>query len=458
MFSKVLIANRGEIAVRINRALHEMGIATVAVHSEIDADALHVQVADEHVCIGGNAVSESYLNIERVVGAAVATGADAIHPGYGLLAENPLLVDACEAAGITFIGPDASALRQMGSKIEARSLMEQAGVPIVPGVWKAVTDSDEVLAIANEIGFPIVVKASGGGGGRGMRVARTATEVQQAFEGAVSEGERFFGDPSVYVEKYLDDPRHIEIQIVGDKFGNIVHLFERDCSVQRRHQKLIEESPAPILTVEERTAIGEIAIRAARAVNYHSLGTVEGLFQDGKFYFLEMNTRIQVEHGVTEMVTGIDLVKEQIRVAAGEPLSFDQDGVQVRGHAIECRINAEDAAKSFLPQPGRITRWIEPEADGVRVDSGVSTGAEVTPYYDPLLAKLIAWAPTRAEATARMLQALEDMEIEGVTTLLAFHQRLLSSEEWASSETCRNLIENKQWLRATDRAPNLARA
>ncbi|MHA6669374.1 acetyl-CoA carboxylase biotin carboxylase subunit [Homoserinimonas sp. A447] len=449
LFDKVLVANRGEIAVRVIRALKRLDIATVAVHSEIDAQSVHVSLADESVLIGGNPVAESYLRIDRIIAAALETGAQAIHPGYGLLAENPALADACEEAGIVFIGPPASAMRAMGSKIEARRLMQRAGVPVVPGVIDPVEDVEQARSIAESVGYPVVVKASGAGGGKGMRVARNAAEIDEAFEGAAQEGARFFGDSTVYIERYLENPRHIEVQVMADSQGSVVHLFERDCSVQRRHQKLVEESPAPALTDEMRERIGRIAVQAAKAVDYRSVGTVEGLYVDGSYFFLEMNTRIQVEHPVTEMVTGVDLVEEQIMIAAGRPLSVAQNQVSLRGHAIECRINAEEAARNFLPQPGVITQYAEPSGPHVRVDSGVQAGSEVSAYYDPLLAKVIVWAETRDEATALMMRALDDFTIDGVATLLPFHQHLLASPQWKASETCADLIEDRSWLKGT---------
>jgi len=449
MFRRVLVANRGEIAVRVIRSLRELGIGAVAVHSEVEADALHVRLADEAVCLGPGPVAESYLRIDAVIEAARTTGADAIHPGYGLLAENPGLVAACREAGIVFIGPNESAMASMGSKVAARNLMSTAGVPVVPGSLEAVRDLDHGLVLAEDIGYPIAVKASGAGGGKGFRVATGPESLEAALEGASGEGERFFGDPTVYLERYLDDPRHVEVQVLADTHGNVVHLFERDCSVQRRHQKLVEEAPAPQVSDELRERIGAIAVGAARAVGYTSAGTIEGLLDGDEFYFLEMNTRIQVEHCVTEMITGVDIVAEQIRIAAGEPLSFTQSDLTVNGHAIECRINAENAAKNFLPAPGAIESYVEPTGVGIRVDSGIEKGSQVLPYYDPMLAKLVVWGADREQATAAMSAALADFEITGVKTLLPFHRALLGTRQWAAAETCRDLVEDRSWLRGT---------
>jgi acetyl-CoA/propionyl-CoA carboxylase, biotin carboxylase, biotin carboxyl carrier protein len=448
MFEKVLVANRGEIAVRIVRALREMGIASVAVYSELDRDALHVGRADEAYLLGAAAAAESYLNVERILEVCRESGAQAVHPGYGFLAENAPFARACEEAGITFIGPPASAIDAMGSKTRARELMREAGVPIVPGTTETVDDLDAARAIAaDEIGYPVAVKAAGGGGGKGFRVALEESELQAAFEGASREGEKFFSDPTVYLERYLPDPRHVEVQVLADRHGNVIHLGERDCSVQRRHQKLIEESPAPAVDAELRERIGHIGVEAARAVDYVGAGTIEGLLADGEYFFLEMNTRVQVEHCVTELTTGIDIVKEGIRAAAGEPLSVTQDDVALRGHAIECRINAEDASKRFAPAPGAITSYREPAGPGVRVDSGVGAGSEVSPMYDPMVAKLIVWDADREQATARMLRALEEYEIGGLKTLIPFHRALLATRQWADGETCRDLVEDRDWLK-----------
>jgi acetyl-CoA/propionyl-CoA carboxylase, biotin carboxylase, biotin carboxyl carrier protein len=464
MFSRVLIANRGEIAIRIARALEEMGIASVAVYSELDRDAPHVKRADEAYNIGDGPASENYLSIEKILDVARRADAEAIHPGYGFLAENAPFAQACEDAGIVFIGPPASAIEAMGSKTRARELMQAAGVPIVPGTTEPVATVADALRIAKgEIGFPVAVKAAGGGGGKGFRVALSEDELADAFEGSSREGEKFFSDPTVYLERYLHDPRHVEVQILADRLGNVIHLGERDCSIQRRHQKVIEESPAPEWVVDPqlRERIGQIGVNAAKAVDYVGAGTIEGLFSLGEgasepeYFFLEMNTRVQVEHCVTEMTTGIDIVKEGIRAAAGEPLSYAQVDVELRGHAIECRINAEDASKNFAPAPGKIGRYREPTGPGVRVDSGVAEGGEVSPMYDPMVAKLIVWDADRAQATKRMLRALGEYEIEGLKTLIPFHQALLATEQWANGETCRDLLEDRKWLKtlAFEKAP-----
>ncbi|MEA2380546.1 MAG: acetyl-CoA/propionyl-CoA carboxylase, biotin carboxylase, biotin carboxyl carrier protein [Solirubrobacteraceae bacterium] len=449
MFTKVLVANRGEIAVRVIRALEELGIASVAVYSEIDRDALHVQRADEAYLLGGPTAAESYLNVKKILEVAREAGADAIHPGYGFLAENAAFARACDEAGIVFIGPPASAIEAMGSKTRARELMRDAGVPIVPGTTEPVATVEDARRIAGEeIGYPIAVKAAGGGGGKGFRVAMSESELEAAFEGAAREGEKFFSDPTVYLERYLPDPRHVEVQVLADRHGNTIHLGERDCSVQRRHQKLIEESPAPAVDEELRERIGRIGVEAARAVDYVGAGTIEGLLsEDGEYFFLEMNTRVQVEHCVTEMTTGVDIVKEGIRAAAGEELSVGQDDVVLRGHAIECRINAEDAARNFAPAPGRIGAYREPAGPGVRVDSGVGPGSEITPMYDPMVAKLIVWDADREQATKRMLRALAEYEIESLKTLIPFHRALLATEQWARGETCRDLVEDREWLK-----------
>ena len=457
MFSKVLIANRGEIAVRIIRALDELGVVSVAVYSELDRDAPHVARAGESYLLGGAAPAESYLNVERILDVARRSGAQAVHPGYGFLAENAAFARTCEAAGIVFIGPPARAIEAMGSKTRARELMRDAGVPIVPGTVEPVASLAEAERIAaDEIGYPVAVKAAGGGGGKGFRVALSPEQLQDAFEGAAREGEKFFSDATVYLERYLHDPRHVEVQVLADGHGSTIHLGERDCSIQRRHQKLIEESPAPEWVVDAalRERIGTIAVEAARAVDYRGAGTVEGLLDAGdgsrppEYYFLEMNTRVQVEHCVTEMTTGIDIVKEGIRVAAGAPLSVTQADVVLRGHAIECRINAEDASKKFAPAPGRIGAYVEPSGPGVRVDSGVRAGSEISPTYDPMVAKLIVWDADREQATRRMLRALAEYEIEGLKTLIPFHRALLQTEQWARGETCRDLLEDRDWLKA----------
>jgi acetyl-CoA/propionyl-CoA carboxylase biotin carboxyl carrier protein len=448
MFSKVLVANRGEIAIRVFRALEELGIGTVAVYSEPDRDAPHARRADEAYLVGPGPANESYLVVEKIIEAAGKAGAEAIHPGYGFLAENAAFARACEEAGIVFIGPPADAIDAMGSKTRARELMKAAGVPIVPGTTDPVDTVEDAARIVDEaIGYPVAIKAAGGGGGKGFRVALEAGELEKAFEGAAREGEKFFSDPTVYIERYLPDPRHVEVQVLADSKGNVIHLGERDCSVQRRHQKLIEESPAPAVDEALRERIGEIGTEAARAVGYRSAGTVEGLLADGEYFFLEMNTRVQVEHCVTEMVTGVDIVREQIRIAAGEELSLTQDDFRLFGHAIECRINAEDAAKNFAPAPGGIETYDEPAGPGVRVDSGVEAGSEITALYDPMIAKLIVWDVDRESATRRMVRALGEFELGGVRSLIPFHIGLLQTEQWARGETCRDLIEDKGWLK-----------
>jgi acetyl-CoA/propionyl-CoA/long-chain acyl-CoA carboxylase, biotin carboxylase, biotin carboxyl carrier protein len=449
MFSKVLIANRGEIAIRIIRACEELGIATVAVYSELDRDAPHVKRADEAFLLGPGPASESYLSIDKLLDVIDRSGAEAVHPGYGFLAENAAFASALDQHGITFIGPPASAIEAMGSKTRARELMEKAGVPIVPGTTEPVATIEEARKIIEDtIGYPVAVKAAGGGGGKGFRVAESEDKLQEAFEGSSREGEKFFSDPTVYLERYLPDPRHVEVQVLADRHGNVIHLGERDCSIQRRHQKLIEEAPAPAVDEELRARIGKIATEAAAAVSYTGAGTVEGLLQEGEYFFLEMNTRVQVEHPVTELVTGVDIVKEGIRVAAGEPLSISQDDVALRGHAIECRINAEDASKNFAPAPGRIGSYREPAGPGVRVDSGVEAGSEISPMYDPMVAKLIVWDADREQATARMLRALTEYEIEGLRTLIPFHQAILQTDQWRNAETGRDLIGDRDWLKS----------
>src|ERR1700735_1259601 len=455
MFSKVLVANRGEIAVRIVRALEEMGIASVAVYSELDRDAPHVGKAAEAYNLGDGPAAENYLSIEKILDAANRSGSEAIHPAYCFLAENAPFAQACEDAGIVFIGPPASAIEAMGSKTRARELMQAAGVPIVPGTTEPVETVADALRIAKgEIGFPVAVKAAGGGGGKGFRVALSEDELEGAFEGSSREGEKFFSDPTVYLERYLHDPRHVEVQVLADRHGNVIHLGERDCSIQRRHQKVIEESPAPAWVVDEalRERIVKIGVEAARAVDYVGAGTIEGLLspkEDGsaEYFFLEMNTRVQVEHCVTEMTTGVDIVKEGIRAAAGEELAVRQEDVVLRGHAIECRINAEDASKNFAPAPGKIGAYSEPQGPGVRVASGGGAGGEVSPMYDPMVAKLIVWDADREQATQRMLRALDEYEIEHLKTLIPFHKALLATDEWAKGETCRDLLEDKAWLK-----------
>ena len=456
MFSKVLVANRGEIAIRVARTLKEMGIGSVAVYSEIDRDAPHVREADEAFLLGPAVPAESYLNVPKIIEVAKQAGAEAIHPGYGFLAENADFARACADAGIVFIGPPPEAIEAMGSKTRAREIMAEAGVPIVPGATEPAADLAAARKQAEEAGFPVACKAAGGGGGKGFRVAMTPDDLEEAFEGAAREGEKFFSDDRVYVERYLEDPRHVEVQVLADSHGNVIHLGERDCSIQRRHQKVIEEAPGPHVDAEMRERIGKIATDAAAAVGYRGAGTVEGMQVGEEYFFLEMNTRVQVEHCVTEMVTGIDIVREQVLVAAGEELSVSQGEVELRGHAIECRINAEAAHKKFAPAPGAITTYREPAGPGVRVDSGVEAGSEVTPMYDPMVAKLIVWDVDREHATRRMMRALGEYEVGGLTTLIPFHSAILATEQWAKGETCRDLMEDREWLKGT--APEAAPA
>lgn len=442
MFNKILIANRGEIAVRIIRACREMGIFTVAVFSEADKDALHVRLADEAYCIGPTASKESYLNLTNIISVAKLTEADAIHPGYGFLAENADFAELCAACNITFIGPSPEAIRKMGEKAVAKETMLKAGVPIVPGSNGVIQDVDEGIAIAQDIGYPVIIKATAGGGGRGIRMARNEEELVKGIHITQQEAATAFGNPGVYLEKYIEDFRHVEIQIIGDSYGQIVHLGERDCSIQRRLQKLIEEAPSPALDQAKREEMGNAAIAAAKAVNYCGAGTIEFIYdRDGNFYFMEMNTRIQVEHPVTELITGIDLIKEQIRVAAGEPLSFTQEDIVLDGWSIECRINAENPDNNFMPSPGKIDMYLPPGGLGVRVDSSVYPGYVIPPFYDSMIAKLIVWGKTREEAIARMNRALEEFVIDGIDTTIAFHQRVLQHEAFVSGNFNTKFLE-----------------
>ncbi|OLB25479.1 MAG: carbamoyl phosphate synthase [Actinobacteria bacterium 13_2_20CM_68_14] len=445
MFSKILVANRGEIAIRVFRTLRELGIGTVAVYSEADRGALHVAAADEAYLIGPGPAPESYLNQERLLETAARAGAEAVHPGYGFLAENADFARACQAAGLVWIGPPPEAIDVMGSKTAARETMRAAGVPIVPGTTAPVESAEDVRGLGEELGWPIAIKASAGGGGKGLKVVAGPDEADRAYESARREGEAYFSDPDVYVERYLEDPRHVEVQILADAHGNVIHLGERDCTIQRRHQKLVEETPSPAVGDELRDRIGRLGIDAARAVGYRSAGTIEGLLDgDGNYFFLEMNTRIQVEHTVTELVTGLDLVREQVLIAAGEPLSLRQDDVRLTGHAIECRINAEDPSNGFLPTPGRITSYREPGGPGIRVDSGVAAGSEVVGLYDPLIAKLVVQGVDREHARRRMLRALDEYLIGGVTTLLGFHRALLEHACFIAGQTCHGVVESKE--------------
>ena len=441
MFSKILIANRGEIAVRIIRACRELGVSTVAVYSQADADALHVQLADEAVCIGPPPASQSYLQVPRILSAAEITGAEAIHPGYGFLAENPHFAEVCEACGIRFIGPSSRSIQLMGDKAAARRMAAAHGVPVLPGSEEPVRDLDEARRIARGIGFPLIIKASAGGGGKGMRVVTDPEGVEAALAMAGAEAAAAFGNAAVYLERFLPDPRHVEIQVLLDAHGQGVHLGERDCSIQRRHQKLLEESPSPALTAALRQAMGEAALRVARAAGYQNAGTVEFLLDgEGRFYFMEMNTRIQVEHPVTEMVTGVDLVKSQVRVAAAEPLSLSQADLEVRGHSLECRINAEDPDR-FLPSPGKLTNLRLPGGPGVRVDSHAYVGYVVPPFYDSLLGKLVTHGRDRGEAIGRMQRALDEMVVEGIQTTIPFHQKVLRHPEFLAGRTSTRFLE-----------------
>lgn len=434
MKSKILIANRGEIAVRIIRAAHELGLAAVTVYSEADRDALFVRYADQSVCIGPAPLAESYLYYQNILAAAKSTGADAIHPGYGFLSENASFAEACRVLNIVFIGPQPMAIRKMGDKAMAKKIMREAGVPVVPGSEGVLASLAEAKSLAEEIGYPVIIKASAGGGGRGMRIVSEKKELENAFNSAVNEAQKAFGDAGVYLEKFIQDPKHIEIQVLGDKQGRVVHLFERDCSVQRRHQKLLEEAPSPVLDESTRAAMSAIAVRAAQSVRYDSVGTIEFIYDIRKkeFYFIEMNTRIQVEHPVTEMITQIDLIKHQILVAAGEPLSLTQEQIHKSGHAIECRINAEDPENNFMPQSGSLSQFIVPGGPGVRVDSGVYPGYAIPPYYDSMIAKLIVWGDTRRDAVARMKRALREFIVEGVKTTIPFHLQIMQNKDFLS--------------------------
>jgi acetyl-CoA/propionyl-CoA carboxylase biotin carboxyl carrier protein len=445
VFTKVLVANRGEIAIRIFRTLRELGVGSVAVYSEVDAGSPHVRYADESYLIGAGPAAESYLAAERIVETALRSGAEAVHPGYGFLAENAAFARAVEAAGVAWIGPPPEAIEAMGSKIAARERMAAAGVPIVPGTTEALSSAEELAALGDRLGWPLAIKASAGGGGKGLKIVRGPEDAERAFASARREGEAYFSDATVYVERYLEDPRHVEAQVLADAHGKVLFLGERDCTIQRRHQKLVEETPSPAVGDALRDRIGEIAVAAARAVGYRSAGTLEGLLtRDGEWFFLEMNTRIQVEHTVTELVTGIDLVREQVLIAAGEPLSLRQEDVRLNGHAIECRINAEDVSKGFLPAPGRITGYREPAGPGVRVDSGVVAGTEISPLYDPMIAKLVVHGVDREHARRRMLRALDEFAIEGVQTLVGFHKALLSHPCFVAGDTCHGVTESEQ--------------
>ncbi|SHG65106.1 acetyl-CoA carboxylase, biotin carboxylase subunit [Thermosyntropha lipolytica DSM 11003] len=444
MFSKVLVANRGEIALRVIRACKELGIKTVAVYSTADRESLHVKLADEAVCIGPPPAKQSYLNIPNIIAAAQTTGAEAIHPGYGFLAENAYFAELCASNDIKFIGPKAEAIEIMGDKIRAKEIVKKAGVPLVPGSDGAVKNYEEAVRIADKIGYPVMIKASAGGGGRGMRLAHSPEDLREALQTARMEAGAAFGNDEVYIEKYIEEPRHIEIQILGDEHGHIIHLGERDCSLQRRNQKLLEEAPSVFVDEELRYKMGMTAVKAAREVGYFSAGTIEFLVDKHKnFYFIEMNTRIQVEHPVTEMVTGIDLVKEQIKIAAGEALTYRQEDIKINGWAIECRINAEDPANDFCPSPGAVSRYIVPGGIGVRVDSSVYPGYVIPPYYDSMVAKLIVWGKDRMEAIARMKRALQEFTVEGVKTTIPFHLKVLDNAFYRRGEVYTNFIQRR---------------
>lgn len=444
MFDKILIANRGEIAVRIIRACREMGIKTVAVFSEADRDALHTQMADEAVCIGGAKVAESYLNMQNIISVAVEKKIQAIHPGFGFLSENSTFASMCEVCNIKFIGPGPSVIDAMGNKANARGVMINAGVPVIPGSDGVVTDVEQAYEVAAGLGYPVMVKASAGGGGKGIRIVHSREELENAFESAKNEAVAGFGDDAVYMEKVIEHARHVEVQILGDKYGNIVHLGERDCSLQRKNQKVLEESPSPAITPQIREQMCEAAVRAAKAAGYQSAGTIEFLYKAGQFYFMEMNTRVQVEHPVTEMVTGVDIIKEQIRIAAGEPLSVRQEDIHINGHAIECRINAENPDKGFAPCPGRINSLLLPSGGlGLRVDAAVFQDYEIPPYYDSMIAKVIVHGRDRQEAIAKMRRALYEFVIDGIDTNIDFQGMLLSNADYVAGEFDTSFIEEK---------------
>ncbi len=444
MFTRILVANRGEIALRIIRACKELNIETVAVYSEADRDSLHIKMADQAICIGGAPANQSYLHIANIISAAINSGSEAIHPGYGFLAENSYFAELCATNNIKFIGPSASVIETMGDKVKAKELVRQVGIPVVPGSEGAAGSLQDTVTLAESIGYPIIIKASAGGGGRGMRLAHSKAALKEALGMARLEAGAAFGNDEVYIEKYIEEPRHIEVQILGDEHGNIVHLGERDCSLQRRHQKLLEESPSTFVDPDLRTRLGAAAIEAARAANYTSAGTVEFLVDKNKtFYFIEMNTRVQVEHPVTEMVTGIDIIKEQIKIAAGEPLGFGQEDIQIKGWAIECRINAEDPNDDFRPSPGLVANYLPPGGPGIRVDSCVYTGYNIPPFYDSMVAKLIAWGQNREEAIARMRRALTELVVEDVATTIPFHLQVIDNAFFRRGEVYTNFISRR---------------
>jgi pyruvate carboxylase subunit A len=457
MLSKVLIANRGEIAIRVMRACRELGIRTVAVYSEADRDALFAKYADEAYCIGAPPAAESYLNIKKIISVAKESGADGIHPGYGFLAENPSFAYSCEREGIKFIGPSSKVIQLMGNKIAARQEMTRAGVPITPGTPDCVTDFKEARAVAKEIGYPVIIKPSGGGGGIGMTIVHDENNLKKGLEMSSNIAASTFGMPEVFIEKYIEHPRHIEFQVLADSHGNVVHLGERECSIQRRHQKLIEEAPSPALTAQLRKRMGDVAVKAARQIDYESAGTIEFIFSQGQFYFMEMNTRIQVEHPVTEMVTGIDILKEQLTIASGEPLSFKQKDVEMDGWAIECRINAEDPLNNFIPSPGKLRGYRSPGGIGIRVDSGVHTRYTVSPNYDPMISKLVAWGRTRDEAIQRMRRALYEYVIVGVKTNIPFHKAVMENKRFQSGELGTHFITQEKTTLIDDMRAIMAR-
>ncbi|MDV0446675.1 Biotin carboxylase [Methanosarcinaceae archaeon Ag5] len=448
MFQKILVANRGEIAIRVMRACRELDIKSGAIYSEADNKALFALYADEASPVGPAPASQSYLNAEKILQIAKQTGCDAIHPGYGFLSENAKFAKRCEEEGIVFIGPSSKVIEKLGSKIESRKIAKKAGIPTVPGTEDAVTDVAEAIAIAKEIGYPVLIKASAGGGGIGMRVVNNEGEFKDALETTMKLAGSAFGDSSVFIEKYILNPRHIEIQILADKYGHIVYLGDRECSIQRRHQKLIEEAPSPIMTPELRKRMGEAAVAAAKAAGYENAGTVEFIYSNGSFYFLEVNTRLQVEHGITELVTGVDLVKQQILIAQGKPLDFTQEDVQIRGHAIECRLNAEDPLNDFAPSPGKIRRYRSSGGPGIRVDSGVHVGYTISPYYDSMISKLCAYGQTREEAIARMKRALYEYVVTGVTTNIPFHKAVMENPEFVKGNLSTKFIDNNNIIEA----------
>jgi pyruvate carboxylase subunit A len=457
LFSKILVANRGEIAIRIMRACRELQVQTVAVYSEADKNALFVKYADEAYFIGESPASQSYLNMDNLLDAIHKSGAEAVHPGYGFLSENPDFAELCRKEGVVFIGPPAKAIKSVGSKIEARKTMERAGIPVVPGTKEGVSDVEHAKSVAEEIGYPVMVKSSAGGGGIGMKIVRAPEELAQAIESTQSVARSAFGDDTVFIEKYLEEPRHIEFQILADSKGNIIHLCDRECSIQRRHQKLIEEAPSTVMTEELRERMGASAMQAARAINYENAGTVEFLYSRGNYYFLEVNTRLQVEHPITEVITGVDIVKEQIKIACGEEISYEQQDININGWAIECRINAEDPL-NFVPSPGKIKRYRSPGGPGVRVDSGVYAGYTISPYYDSLVSKLTVWAPTRREAIARMKRALYEYIIVGVDTNIPFHKAVMNHEAFQRGDLTTHFIEEHNILKYVEQLEHDERA